>query len=450
MLIKFKISNFLSFFNEEEFSLVPGRTTKHKNHIIKTKSTTTNILKSSVFYGANSSGKSNLLKAIKFAQNFIVEGPKLKNNIYIPTFKLIEKKDNESKFIFEILVKDSTYEYGFKILNSIVSEEWLYKTYRYPEHLMKIFERSQSKNNKSPRVEQLTKFKNSKVKLVFESTSLELKSNQLFLTAINNKNQENIDDIYKDIFNWFESRLLVIFPDSKVRGIQLNIKYNKKLKDFFDKYLREFDTGIDGLKFHQYSFEDDEINIPKEIKERILNELDGEIKLIAAGNDKNEKFLFERNKKGEILAFKLKTMHKMFSSDREIEFDFSEESDGTNRIFDLIPLIQNFIETERVVLIDEIDRSWNSLIADRFFSEFFSKTNKKKSQLIATTHDLSLLDLNKFRRDEIWFVKKNTHLESELYSLEEFKERFDKQLRTAYLKGRYGAIPILEECYEEH
>ena len=80
---------------------------------------------------------------------------------------------------------------------------------------------------------------------------------------------------------------------------------------------------------------------------------------------------------------------------------------------------------------------------------FFEETKDKPSQFIVTTHDLHLLDLNKFRRDEIWFIRKDWQLQSQLYSLEEFKTRFDTRLIRAYLSGRFGAIPILEERKEK-
>lgn len=101
------------------------------------------------------------------------------------------------------------------------------------------------------------------------------------------------------------------------------------------------------------------------------------------------------------------------------------------------------LKNGNTVIIDEINRSFHPLISIKFFEYFFSHTASKRGQLIATTHDLSLLDLDKFRRDEIWFMERDKKNQSCLYSLEKFKIRFDKELRKAYLDGRFGAIPIL-------
>jgi hypothetical protein len=144
----------------------------------------------------------------------------------------------------------------------------------------------------------------------------------------------------------------------------------------------------------------------------------------------------------EFKVKKLKASHKLRDCNDYVQFDFHEESDGTNRIIDLIPLLY-MLEQGHTVIIDEIDRSLHSLISIKIFDLFFKNTLNIPSQIIATTHDLMLLNLNIIRRDEIWFIKKDQKRQSILYSLEQFKTRFDTKLLKAYLDGRFGAIPIL-------
>ena len=122
-------------------------------------------------------------------------------------------------------------------------------------------------------------------------------------------------------------------------------------------------------------------------------------------------------------------------------FEYSDESDGTQRLFDLIPI---FFAQNRVILIDEIDRSLHTNLTRKFIEFFFSAANDNSSQLIATTHDSNLLDLDLLRQDEIWFVERKKDHSSCIYSLNKFKERFDKKIEKEYLIGRYGAIPILD------
>lgn len=445
MLIRFVVSNYLSFLEEQELSLCPSRVRLHKSHIFKTKTTKTNILKSAMIYGANSSGKSNLLKAIDFARKLIVKGSSSKHFINIPTFKLSINENAPSKFIFEIYINNQSYEYGFEIQNRLISKEWLKKTYKYYEKVVYLRE---IRDNISKFVIK-PELKNKNIKQVFENTTLEIKNNQLLLTILNFKKPEVIDQVYKDVFYWFSEKLKIISPDTKPYGIQLEIMKSVELKSFYNKYLKLLDTGIDGISFHEYDFYDANVTIPKFIKEDIENDLDDESHIVSVSSYNNENYCVER-KKGKLIAHKLKTIHKKFNTVEDIEFDFNEESDGTNRIFKkIIPILYALFNTNNTVLIDEIDRSLHSLIPQKIFELFYNNTINKPSQLIVTTHDLNLLDLNLIRRDEIWFIKKGFKLQSVLYSLEEFKTRYDKELKREYLAGRYGAIPILGKIYQE-
>ena len=141
------------------------------------------------------------------------------------------------------------------------------------------------------------------------------------------------------------------------------------------------------------------------------------------------------------------TKHKVSGGD-EVLFETGEESDGTNRIIDFIPLIFDLLNGENVFIIDEFERSLHpNLIYDIFdlFLEFAAKVN---SQLIATTHESSLLTQKLFRKDEIWFVVKNSMSESLIYSLEDYNVRFYKNIRKDYLLGRFKAIPRIGNRYE--
>ena len=139
----------------------------------------------------------------------------------------------------------------------------------------------------------------------------------------------------------------------------------------------------------------------------------------------------------------------MPSSDEPIGFKISEESDGTNRLFDLIPILTLVLQ-DAIVLVDELDRSLHSNVSKLFIKTLFKANKNHKSQLIVTTHDATLLDVELLRRDSIWFVRKNYKKASEIYSLYEYvKVRNDKVLQKAYLAGLYGAVPVIKEEDEE-
>ena len=142
---------------------------------------------------------------------------------------------------------------------------------------------------------------------------------------------------------------------------------------------------------------------------------------------------------GEIKVTKLGLIHNQRPNE---VFELKDESDGTKRLFDLIPLIGDFSK-DFTIIIDEIDRSLHPKLAKKFF-ELFYKIENSKSQLIVTTHESSLLDLDLVRRDEIWFAEKDKNGASKLFSLNQFKVRYDSKVEKAYLLGRYGAIPIFK------
>jgi hypothetical protein len=135
--------------------------------------------------------------------------------------------------------------------------------------------------------------------------------------------------------------------------------------------------------------------------------------------------------------------HRCPDGSEDVFFEVKEESDGTKRLIDLIPALIDLSESDRVFLIDEIDRSMHAQLS-RAFMEFFFTHSAPESQILATTHELDLLDLDLFRKDEVWFVEKDKTSASRLYSLEEFKPRYDKDVRKGYMLGRFGAIPIVK------
>ena len=145
---------------------------------------------------------------------------------------------------------------------------------------------------------------------------------------------------------------------------------------------------------------------------------------------------FCKESNGEIKAYKLLNNH----GDKSELFEFGDESDGTQRMFSLIPII-NDSAFNYVTVIDEIDRSLHTEATREIIKLFFSISKNVNSQLIVTTHDTNLLDLDFLRQDEIWFINRKKDCSSELYSLNAFNERFDKKIEKEYLLGRYGAVP---------
>jgi AAA15 family ATPase/GTPase len=240
--------------------------------------------------------------------------------------------------------------------------------------------------------------------------------------------------------------MVIIFPQSKINGIEISLLKDKNLWEFYNTCLNQLDTGIDKLDFDEFEFSNPKFQIPEPIKDDIKQKIQDEGLIYTVSNPDNDIYYVQK-KGSKLMVKKIKAVHKIVNTDKDVQFDFHSESDGTNRIMDLIPMLY-LLEHSSTVIIDEIDRSFHTLISEKIFDLFFNKTVSIPAQLIATTHNLMLLDLDKFRRDEIWFIEKDINNQSCIYSLEEFKPRFDKVLRKAYLEGRFGAIPLLNNKQE--
>ena len=207
------------------------------------------------------------------------------------------------------------------------------------------------------------------------------------------------------------------------------------------------DTGIDRIIFKDIKKEN--LPFPDKFLDRVIASLlkKGSEKNTASISDPVKGELVLVNKEDdEITFFKLVTQRKVDGSDRYIDFDTSEEeSDGTKRLFDLIPIIMSTVKGDNVVIVDEIERSLHPNLVQALIKFYIRFAEDTYSQLILATHESALLDQEILRRDEIWFISKSKNGASSLHSLSEYNQRFDKELRKSYLSGRFDGIPDLSD-----
>lgn len=276
---------------------------------------------------------------------------------------------------------------------------------------------------------------------------------QLFLNSINDgkKTIESKDNnpLFKKVFNWFSNTLEVLGPGDEARGSIASLTQEKEeFKEDLGKYLELNDTGV--IDIVQVPV-DNLSNVPAKIQDRIIDRITTDIKTRNKNGNKvkisfntilntSQNIYIIQNKDKQIEYFELKFKHRNGTL-----YSLSEESDGTVRLIELFSVL--FHNDEKVFVIDEIDRSLHPLLTYNFIESF--KKQKSINQLIVTTHEDYILNLNLLRRDEIWFVDKNFEGNSKMFSLEEFKERFDKNISTSYLNGRYGGIPNLSCLFSE-
>jgi AAA15 family ATPase/GTPase len=440
MLIRFTIENYLSFRDREIFSLIPGKGTlksHHKSNPVKGIS----VLKTAVVFGANASGKSNLIKAIDFGKRLILKGSKAEQPISFDYFRLDKKsvKDN-SRIEYEIQHKNKNYAYGFVFNSKEIVDEWLFEINKNTE--TKIFERTQSSHFD---LSFLNK-KNKKDEFRFlEFTAKGTPKNQLFLTQIRNTNVAgNVTDIADllNVIDWFQNTLTIIYPDSKSIGKKFELLENADLQKLFSEMLEYFDTGIDGIDFKEIEFE--KIDIAAEVKEEIKTDLlseKSEKKGAFLSNPQDDKYyMITKNSDNELDAKLLKTKHRVIGGTFEL-FDLCDESDGTRRILGLIPLLIDLFKGGNVFIVDEMERSLHPNLVYDLFDFFLAKCENMNSQFIVATHESTLLTQKLLRKDEIWFAVKDHEGISRLHSLEDYNIRFDKEVRRDYLLGRYNGIP---------
>jgi len=443
MLLTFRVSNFLSFNKEEEFSMLAGQVKNPVSHVteVGSGSGSTDVVRAALLYGANGSGKSNLIKSIDFARKVLVKGLK-STSMHNQHFRLEKNAEQKpSKFEFEFKAGEKVYAYGFVLLLNTkkVVEEWFFEVKKTKDK--PIFERKVLPDGSS----ELTTRPSLKGKDAtrFDIYMGDLLDDQLLLTELGEKKGENFG-AFKDAFSWLENNLMVIWPDSNFSSLPI-ILQDEKARKLYCQLLEHFKTGIIDFDFKEINVDETLSNFRPEGRAKIEEGIEN--KGLASAQIGHKKVLLTKNNSGELRAAKLMTKHLENTTQEEIIFDFDDESDGTRRLFDLLSILFGLSigTTPITYLIDEIDRSLHPELTRKFIEAFLNSNGQLGSQLILTTHESSLLDLNLLRRDEIWFVEKKNDGSSHLYSLEEFKPRFDTEIRKAYLQGRYGAIPFISD-----
>lgn len=439
MLLRFRTENFLSFNKEIEFSLYARQSRTLPEQTIPI-SSDIYALKTGIIYGANASGKSNLIKAINCAKIIIRSGTK-NVDIFNRHFRLEKGKINApSKFDFEIKVGDKVYNFGFAINVSTrrIIEEWLFEITKTSEKL--LYQRTTNEDESSTVEIKLKLKKEDKNRL--DLIGKNLPSHLLFLGQVESNFIRDIEPASPifEVYDWFTKKLTIIKPNQKFGEIDF-IGEDTDLSKAFCEFLKIFNLGIEGIETVNLDFEKTLAHFPDKLKESFTKDLEPNKKTIISINDERYSILKKEN--GETIIVRLKTKHKVKNSKQFEFFETNEESDGTQRVFDFIPALANLANEDVVYIIDEIDRSLHPILTRGILELFLKNSKGLSSQLIFTTHESSLLDLKLVRKDAIWFVEKNEFSESDLYCLDEFKPRPDKLINKDYLLGRYGAIPFL-------
>jgi uncharacterized protein len=416
MLIEFRVKNFKSLRDEQVLSLVAAKdnTLNDTNTLDTGLKAMPHVLPSAVVYGANASGKSNLIKALQYMRSVIVESATMiqpGQTFAIQPFRLDPLSEKEpSEFEITFVLDHVRYQYGFTMTSQRIVSEYLlvYKSFK-PQ---KWFERDYDADKGKDVYDFGTGLKGPKN--LWESAT---RPNALFLSMAVQLNSENL----RPVFDWFAHNL-VIYNEKSSLNPQISIQLLKK--DEGKKQICDF------LMTADISISDIEV---------VTNKVSGQsvhFDLVAGKTEVRTE---------EIEENRLRFTH--VTNQGKAVFDIDDESNGTRILVFLAGPILSILANGQTLVIDELDTSLHTLLVRELVRLFHRpEVNKKGAQLIFTTHDTSLLDApDLFRRDQIWLFEKDIDQASSLVALAEFSPRKNEALGKGYLIGRYGGIPFLRQ-----
>lgn len=433
MLLKFYCSNYKSIKNEISFSMFSGSYKRHENHIIDLKDN--GVLRSSAIYGTNGSGKTNILLALQLLQKLVTVGTRdINQKLNIPVFKLSNCSDIPTKFEIDFLIEKKRFNYLLEIKKELILTEELYEIKDKTKII--LFKRKQEGERTKLTIAP-NRNKNQKDKFREEIYAEELRGNQTFIFEGKNKKIKELELP----FTWFKKHLKFISLDDQQVGLASTFYLDKNFLEASKKIIQKTNIGIVDFKLVDYSLAELKsfgFNFPiKNIETDLLERDDVGIEFNFDGDLYSS---FKKN--GELRFVKISTIH-INSEGERVEFKFSEESKGVQRLFQLLPAIYRTLHKGEVFIIDEIETSFHPVLIKEILKLYFESNPDNSGQIIFTTHESHLLDLDLFRQDEIWFCEKDTDGSTKLYSLSEFKPRFDKDIRKGYFEGQFGYIPFL-------
>ena len=404
MILEFRCSNYKSIDNEVTLSMMATSAKEHKESLLYYNDK--GVLPVVAIYGANGAGKTNILNALGYLHYMVCNSDSFRPGERIPFFPHKLSNKNKSEFSIQLNINGVRYIYGFSNDNEEIIEEYLY--HFKSNRQAKIFERTgESYTFGANYKRDLTQVKNKNSK-----------KNKLFLSvSAININNNDIVDVFKYIFDNLTINTSIDNDNWKHKSLVL-MNHNIEYKESFISILKALDIGIEDININITKSKTNYEDLPQEMPE--------ELKMFLSKNE------------SESIEVKIKYGN--------LEVNLNEESRGINKLFEIaIPLI-DVLKNGRVLIFDELETSMHPIIVKTLIKLFNDKTlNNSGAQLIFTTHDINLLDIDLFRRDQIWFVEKlKKDMSTNIYSLVELKNiRGDENIENGYIRGKYGSIPFV-------
>lgn len=417
MLLEFSVGNYLSFKTKTTLSLAATSIKEHVDtNIFSTDRL--DLLKGAVIYGANASGKSNFIKAMSTMRRLVLQSfeQSSTDELDIVPFLLNTDTEKSPSFFETVFIIDNVrYRYGFEVDDKQIHAEWLFEAPKNADKPLFIRE--------ADGIEVMKSFP--------EGKDLEerTRENALFLAVADQFNGK----IAKKIMQWFNNFITISgLSHEGYKGVTFGMLENKHTSSTLLNFYKKLDLGFDDINISKKPFDPKELpnDMPEGLFKQFVTDLEGALRI------------------------DIKTIHKKYNAKGKlvgnVEFDMrSQESSGTNKLFNISGPVFDVLNDGGVLVVDELDASLHPLLTLAVTKLFNSREfNQNNAQLIFATHDTNLLYYGNYRRDQIYFVEKDTYGSSDMYSLVEYKEegktvRKDRSFEKDYIEGRYGAIPFI-------
>ena len=407
MLLRFRFSNHLSINEEQELSLIASSLHDTKSGLLSSAATKEHILPSAVIYGANASGKSNVVDAFDYVRYMVRTSHTREPGSGMPRARHRldpMAMETPSRFVVDFILDAVRYQYGFAVSAKRVEEEWLTA---YPnDRPQKLFGRRRDNFTFS----RLLKGRN---RLIADLT----RPDSLFVSAGAQNDHETLTRVAQYVRSWrFDHPFGRKNPSIRDREV-----VDPRVIQFLDR----MGTGVVSYRQQRKKIGGKSAVFQKELQ-RFLGQHFGGEELPPLPESETILELGHRARDGH-----------------EVHFPLERESDGTQRLLFLLSAAFEALAEGSLLVVDELDASLHTQACEEILALFGdAKLNKKGAQMIATTHDTNLMNAPSLRRDQVWFVSKDEFGASHLYPLTDIRTRKEDNIEKGYLEGRYGAVPL--------
>ena len=434
MLLRFAAENILSFKDAVEFNTFPS-SKSHSHEWHKMKCDYATALRMSAIYGANGAGKSNLLKCVALLKEMVgaekIGDTSLRDDLFFKFNGSGNSRPSELAMEFFADGKIFYYHIVFKE-RKVVAEELLLSG---RTHDKSIFSR-----------------KDNRIELSSEFINPKLSSTVVFIDGINRLIRPDILalsffghyylkelPIVESAFDWFE-KLQIVLPAMDISTLPFLLDRDRDFASLVNSVVPELNTGISRLTVEKELITEEESRKIPTLNSVLMaaKNCPGKPQIVKSPNGSTGNLVMEN---GSFTLMTLSAVHES-PAGKEVSLDLFEESDGTRRLVEYMPLLYSIIKNDSVYLIDEIERSIHPVLIKNIISKI-SESKDAKGQLIFTTHESCLLDQSIFRPDEIWFTQKDVDQSTQLYPLSDYNIHKTANIENGYLNGRYGGIPFL-------